>query len=89
MEWRNPRTKAEEQLAGQTVSDGKRAHIFLNARCNKDKKAKLDTLMHEFFHAARIMYGFRISKEEWCASYIGQTAASLLGKKRRNKNANT
>lgn len=86
---RAPRTKVETQQFGCTSGGADRVVIFLNSRLNRNPSVQFDTLMHEFFHAASILFGYKISREEWCARQIGQTAAQLIGKKRRNKNGHS
>ena len=73
VEWRAPRNQDEKGTFGMTIAEPGRAIIFVNAFKNRNRQEFLDTLMHEFYHAAVGLYKFSTKQEEKIARVLGST----------------
>lgn len=72
IEFRNPQNKDEADCYGQTYAKNGQAHIYVNARKNRNREELLDTLVHELYHAVVGSFKFSTRHEEKFARELGR-----------------
>ena len=82
IEWRNPRTKEEKELWGETFVYHDIATVFINLKKNRKSKEAVDTFFHEIAH---VFFGFHTknkkmsdAKEEELAMQVGKLVSGLI-----------